>query len=123
MEFAPPDWLKVFAPETPLFELIARGAALYFGILILMRLTLRRSVGELRGMDLIFVILIAEAAAHSMGGYDSIADGIALIIVLIGCNYLVNLLSYYIPFFEQLISAPPVQIIRDGQLLKKNMRR
>ena len=123
MEFLPSDWLGVFAPETPLLELVARGAALYFGVLILMRLTLRRSVGELGGMDLIFIILIAEAAAHSMGDYKSVADGIALIVVLMGCNYLVNFLSYHVPLIERLVSAPPIQVVRDGRLLRRNMRR
>lgn len=123
MEFLPADWLKIFAPETPLLELVARGAVLYFGVLFLMRVMPRRSVGELSGMDLIFVILIAEAAAHSMGDYKSIGDGIALIVVLMGCNYLVNLLSYYVPFVERLVSASPIQIVKDGRLLRRNMRR
>lgn len=123
MEFFPPDWLKIFAPDAPLFELVARGAALYFGFLILMRITLRRSVGELGGMDLIFVILIAEAAAHSMGEYKSVGDGIAFIVILMLCNYLVNLLSYHFPFVERLVSAPPIQIVKDGRLLRRNMRR
>lgn len=123
MEISPSDWLGIFAPETPLLELVARGAALYFGVLFLMRVMPRRSVGELSGMDLVFVILIAEAAAHSMGDYKSIGDGIFLIVILMGCNYLVNLLSYYVPFVERLVSASPMQIIKDGQLLRKNMRR
>ncbi len=67
MESVPSDWSIVFVPGTPLLELLARGVALYFGVLILMRLMLRRSIGELGGMDLIFIILVAEAAAHSMG--------------------------------------------------------
>ena len=51
-------------------------------------------------MDLIFIILIAGAAAHSMGDYKSIADGLALIVILMGCSYLVNFLSYHVPFIE-----------------------
>jgi uncharacterized membrane protein YcaP (DUF421 family) len=122
MELLPTDWLKVFAPETPLLELVVRGAVLYFGVLILMRFMPRRTGGEMATMDLIFVILIAEAAAHSMGDYKSIGDGIALIVILMGCNYLVNLLSYYVPFVERLVSAKPIQIVKDGRLLRKNMR-
>ena len=120
MEFLPPDWLKIFAPETPLLELAVRGAVLNFGILILMRFMPRRTGGEMATMDLIFLILIAEAAAHSMGDYKSIGDGIALIVILMGCNYLVNLLSYYVPFIERLVSASPIQIVKDGRLLRRN---
>lgn len=83
----------------------------------------RRTGGELAMMDLIFVILIAEAAAHAMGDYTSIADGFVLIVTLMGWNYLINLLSFHIPFIERLVSASPIQVVRDGQLLRRNMRR
>ena len=38
-------------------------------------------------------------------------------------NYLFNFLSYHIPLVEKLVSAPPLQIIKNGRLLKRNMRR
>ena len=33
MQLLPPDWSDMFAPETPLLELVVRGTVLYFGIL------------------------------------------------------------------------------------------
>jgi hypothetical protein len=45
MDFSLADWAKVFMPEMPLFELIARAAVLYFGIFLLMRFMPRRSGG------------------------------------------------------------------------------
>lgn len=117
------SWSDVFKPETPVLELIVRGSVLYFGILVLMRLMPRRTGGELAIMDLIFVILIAEAAAHAMGEYSSVADGFILIVTLMGWNFLINLLSFHIPFIERLVSAPPIQVVKDGQLLRRNMRR
>ena len=53
----------------------------------------------------------------------SVADGILLVVTLMGWNYLVNALSYHLPFVEWLVSAPPLQVVRDGQLLRRNMRR
>lgn len=123
MKLFPEDWVSVFAPEAPLFELIARGSALYFGILVLMRVMPRRTGGELATMDLIFVVLIAEAATHSFGDYSSVADGIIVIATLMGWDYFVNALSYRLPFVERLVSAPPLQVVRDGRLLRRNMRR
>nr|WP_269142361.1 YetF domain-containing protein [Sphingomonas sp. IC-11] len=119
----PADWLDVFGPETPLFELLARGSALYFGVLALVRLMPRRTGGELATMDLIFVLLIAEAAAHALGDYSSVADGLVTIATLMAWNYVINLLSFRFPAVERLVSSPPIQIIRDGELLRRNMRR
>lgn len=123
MKINPADWLSVIAPETPLLELLARGTAFYLGLLVLVRLLPRRTGGELAMMDLIFVLLIAEAAAHALGDYTSVADGAIVIITLVAWNWLVNALSYHFPVFEKLTSAPPLEVVRDGRLLRKNMRR
>ncbi|MFA9201895.1 MAG: DUF421 domain-containing protein [Cypionkella sp.] len=74
-------------------------------------------------MDLVFVLLIAEAAAHSLGDYTSIADGVIMIFVLMGWNWAVNRLSYRYPAIERLVSADAIEVIRDGQVLRRNMRR
>jgi uncharacterized membrane protein YcaP (DUF421 family) len=74
-------------------------------------------------MDLIFALLIAEAAAHSLGDYKAVGDGLTLIVFIMGFNYPGNALSYHVPFIERLVSAPPLRIIRDGELLRRNMRR
>ncbi|KAA2211645.1 DUF421 domain-containing protein [Teichococcus oryzae] len=123
MQLVPADWSSIFVPEGALLEHLARGTILYFGILVLMRIMPRRSGGELAAMDLVFVVLIADAAAEGMGGHTSIPDGLLLVVVFMAWNYLINILSYRLPFFEWLVSAPPLQVVRDGKLLRRNMRR
>ena len=123
MELVPENWSRVFAIETPLLELVARGTVMYLAIMVLMRFMPRRLGGELAMMDLIFLLLIAEAAAHAFGNYTSVGDGVVVIAALIGWAYLLNLLSYYVLFIERLVSAPPLQVVRDGRLLRRNMRR
>lgn len=123
MNLLPDDWTQVFALETPLLELIARGTILYLGILLFMRLMPRRTAGELATMDLILLLLIAEAAAHALGEYTSVAEGIAVVATLMAWDYLLNFLSYHVPAIRRLIAAPPLQVVRDGRLLQRNMRR
>lgn len=117
------DFAKVFHIEVSVVELIFRGSILYLGILFLFRVLPRRTGGELAMMDLIFVLLIAEAATHSLGGYSSVTEGFIVIVTLMAWNYLFNFLSYYIPFFEKVVSAPPLTVIKNGKMLKRNMRR
>lgn len=117
------DLKSLFELENSVLELILRGMILYLGILFLMRVLPRRTGGELAMMDLIFIILIAEAAAHSLGDYSSVTEGFIIILTLVGWNYIVNLLSYHVPFIEKLVSAKPLQIVKSGNLLKRNMRR
>lgn len=123
LPFHPPEWADIFQPETPLLELVARGSAIYLGVLVLMRLMPRRAGGELARVDLVFLLLIAEAATHGFGEYTTVADALIVIITLMAWDYLINLLSFRISFVERLVSAPAIEVVRDGRLLRRNMRR
>ena len=117
------DWLSVFLPEKPLIELLARGATMYLALLVFLRVMPRRTAGELATMDLVFVVLIAEAAARAFGDYTAVADGLVVIASMMACNFVLNALSYHSRLAQRLVSAPPLQVIRDGVLLRRNMRR
>lgn len=117
------DIATIFGLETPLLELILRATALYIAILVLVRILPRRTGGELATMDLIFVLLIAEAVASSFGRYKSVTDGIIVVCTLMFWNFLINYASYHSPLIERLVSAPKIQIIKKGRLLRRNMRR
>lgn len=112
----------LFEIENDVWDLLLRGTILYIVILLIMRVLPRRTGGEMAVMDLVFILLITEAAAHSLGDYASITEGLIIIGTIVFWNYLVNVTSYHVPFIENLVSSPPVQIIRNGHLLRKNMR-
>jgi uncharacterized membrane protein YcaP (DUF421 family) len=123
MQFFPDNWHDIFALQTPILELVVRGSVLYFAILLLMRLMPRRVEGDLALMDVLLVVLVAKAAGNAFGGFTSVVDAIILVMVFMVCNYLVNALSYRVPFIERLLAFPPLRIIRNGELLRRNMRR
>lgn len=123
MDLFPDDWATIFALETPLLELVARGTVLYLAILVLMRFMPRRTGGELAIMDLVFVLLIANAAANALGDYSAVPDGLVLVATFMAWNYALNYLSFRFPFIERLTSPQPLQIVRKGKLLRRNMRR
>lgn len=123
MSILPSSWLELFALETPLIALCARGAVLYGVILVLLRVMPRRTGGELATMDLILLLLITEAASHSLGDFTSLGDGAVLITFIMVLNYALNALSYRFKWIERLVSTRPIQIVRDGRLLRRNMRK
>ncbi len=124
MEALQIDWKAIFSPEVPVLELVVRGSIAYLLVVVLMRLSLRRSAGELAMMDLAFVFLIAESLTNAMAVEDqSMVDGLVLVLTIMVWNYLLNSLSYSVPLIERLISPPPLQVVREGRLLTRNMRR
>lgn len=113
----------MFQLETPLLELIARGAFLFILFMVLFRLLPRRTGGELAPMDLVFLLLITEAASHSLGDYSSVADGTVQILTMMALNYLTNQLSFRFPWFERLAEHSPLEIVKDGKVIPRNLRK
>ena len=123
MEWLPDEWTALFAIETPILELVARGAVIYLGIMALLRIMPRRTGGELTTTDLIVILLVAEAATHTFSIYSSVGDALVLIAVLLAIDYAVNALSYHSRWFERAMTPPPLLLVKDGRLLRRNMRR
>jgi uncharacterized membrane protein YcaP (DUF421 family) len=117
-------WNDVIRPDVNLGESILRGTVLYFAVFIIMRSTLRRTAGELSMLDFIFVLLVANAAASSMtGGSLSVANGVVLVLTIVAWNYLLNTATWYFPALERLTSPAPIQLVKDGEMLRRNMRK
>lgn len=117
------DLKELFIIESPILTLILRGTILYLGILFLIRLLPRRTGGQLEVLDLIFILLITEAASHALGDYTSLTEGFIVILTLVAWSFLINVLSYHFVFVEKLVSASPIVIIKNGKMLRRNMRR
>jgi uncharacterized membrane protein YcaP (DUF421 family) len=116
------DWAGLFVPGISPLESIIRGTLVYFVLIALFRILPRRTTGDVGMMDLLLVVLIAEAANSAMASDSmSLIDGVILVITLVGWNYLINKLTFAIPALERLISQPPLPIVRNGRLLRRNM--
>jgi uncharacterized membrane protein YcaP (DUF421 family) len=75
-------------------------------------------------MDLLLMVLIADAAQNAMASeYRSLTEGIVLCGTLIGWNYFFDWLAYRYPKFQRLLEPSPLPVIRDGKMLRRNMQR
>lgn len=112
----------MFELETPFWELVARGAYLFIGFMILFRVLPRRTGGKMGPMDLVFLLLITEAASHSLGEFSSLADGTVQIATFMGLNYLSNRLAYAFPAFRHIVEQSPLPIVKEGEVIPDNLR-
>lgn len=105
-------------------ELAVRGTLMYWFLFLIFRFVLRRDTGSAGISDILFVVLLGDAAQNGMiGSGETIADAAVLIAVLVAWNYLLNYLGYHFRFFEWLTDPPPICLIRNGRLLHRNLRR
>jgi uncharacterized membrane protein YcaP (DUF421 family) len=115
---------STFLLTVPVWEIILRGSIVYWFLFLIFRSILRRSMGNVGVSDFLFVVIIADASQNAMSGdAKSIADGLVLISVLVFWNLLIDWLSFKYSWMRRMVEAPPLVLIRNGVLQKREMRK
>jgi uncharacterized membrane protein YcaP (DUF421 family) len=123
MLFDPVDWSRLFVPTTPLLETVIRGACTYLALFVLLRVVFRRESGTARISMLLLLVLLADAAQNAMAGdYTSITDGLLLVATIMACDHVLEWTVSRVPALQTLIHPRPLLLVRDGRLLRRNMR-
>jgi uncharacterized membrane protein YcaP (DUF421 family) len=117
------DWQRLFVPQTPLLELVLRGSVMYLALFAVLRILVRRHIGSLSLMDLLLIVLIADAAQNAMANeYRSITEGLVLCGTLIAWSCLLEFLAYQSETIARLLEPPPLPVVKNGRLQRRNMR-
>lgn len=118
------DWVGMFGISIHPVELFVRGSAVYWFLFAIFRLVLRRDVGAIGIADVLLLVLIADAAQNAMAGeYTSITEGFILVATIIGWNVLIDALAYRFPAVRRLVQPQELMLVRNGQILHRNLRR
>lgn len=105
-------------------ELFVRGSIIYLGLVLTFRFVLRRDLGSLGMPDVLFIVLVADAAQNAMAGeYRSITDGMVLVGTLVFWNLALDWLAYVSPRLRRYIELPALPLIKDGKWVRRNLKR
>lgn len=116
------DWQRLFVLDTPPWEIFVRGSCIFLALFLMLRV-LKRQAGSVGITDMLVLVLIADAAQNGMAGsYQSITDGLLLVAVIFGWDFLLDWLGYRFKMMGRLLHPPPLLLIKDGKLQHKNMR-
>lgn len=114
----------MFSPSLPWWEFPARAALVYAALLVMVRLSGKRTVGQFTPFDLLVVMLLSESVSNALGGGDdSVAGGLMAAASLIVLNGLVAIASARSRRVERLVEGDAVLIGRDGRLYDEVLRR
>ncbi len=118
------DWPRVFLPDQPMLEIVARGSAMYLALFFLLRFIVKREAGTLAITDVLVIVLIADAAQNGMSGqYNSVADGVLLVLTILGWSYLFDVLAFHFPLWRRILRPARIQLISNGVKLERNLAR
>ncbi|HEX7615078.1 MAG TPA: YetF domain-containing protein [Thermoanaerobaculia bacterium] len=113
----------MFNLAIPWFEFIVRGVVVYVFLVVMLRITGRRQVGQLAPFDLVLLLVLSNAVQNSMnGGDNSLVGGLISASTLIALNYGVGLLTYRNKTLEALIEGRPQLLIHNGQLFEEVLK-
>jgi len=107
----------MFDIDLPWWEFILRGAIVYCALLVLVRISGKRTVGQFTPFDLLVVMLLSESVSNSLsGGDDSITGGLLIAGTLVALNISMAMLSARSSRLAKVIDGECVLIGRDGKV-------
>jgi uncharacterized membrane protein YcaP (DUF421 family) len=104
-------------------ELAIRGTAIYWFLFAIFRFVMRRDVGSIAIADVLLLVIVADASQNAMAGdYETIADGMLLVSVIVAWNYLIDWAAYRFDKVHEILEAPPLLLIYRGRILHRHLR-
>lgn len=114
----------MWIPDIPWWQLIFRSVVVYLFLLIILRITGKRQVGQLAPFDLVLLLVLSNAVQNSMnGGDNSLTGGLLSAATLIAFNYLVGFATFRSKRLEGLIEGRPEVLIHNGKLYEEVLTR
>ncbi|TAM75972.1 DUF421 domain-containing protein [bacterium] len=121
---SPHPWHDILALSGPWWSIPLRTAIVYLVLLIGVRLTGKRQIGQMTLFDLVLLLMISNAVQNAMTGPDtSLTGGIIAAAVLLLANGTVSRLTFYDKRARSLIEGEPTIVVRNGAILERNCRR
>ena len=118
------DWHSMFIPAIGLGEVIIRGSLMYLALFVILRFVGRRQAGAFGPADLLVIVLIADAAQNALGkDYESITEGVVLVLTIVAWEYLLDWLAWRYPSLRPYLVAPALKMIENGAIIGANMRK
>jgi uncharacterized membrane protein YcaP (DUF421 family) len=103
-------------------ESVVRGLVVYFFLLLIFRISGKRTLAENTNFDLVLLLIISETTQQAMVDNDhSVVNGFLLIMTLIGASIGMSLLKQRLPALEKWLDGTPLVIVEDGKVLKDRM--
>lgn len=105
-------------------ESVLRGAAVYVVLLVIVRLSGRRSLSEMTPFDLVLVLIVAETTQQALLGDDfSIVNALILIVTLFAIDIGLSYVKSLSPRTQRWLDGTPTVLISHGNPDARALRR
>ena len=117
-------WHHVWHLPIGIDEKVVRAILIYAFLIVVIRVVGRRELGQFNTLDLVVLLLVANAVQNGIIGNDLSVTGAfigagALFVV----NEVVNRLTFAIPWAEKIFEGEPVYLIKAGMPMHRPLFR
>lgn len=114
----------MFEMSLPWWEFVLRGVIIYCALLVMVRVSGRRTIGQFTPFDLLVVMLLSESVSSALGGGDdSVTGGLILASTVIGLNMTASFLTSRSKAMSELLDGSPVLLGRDGKIFPEVLKK
>jgi uncharacterized membrane protein YcaP (DUF421 family) len=105
-------------------ESIVRAALVYTTLLVIFRLSGKRSLAQITMFDFVLTLIISESIQNALVGDDmSLTNGLLVVITLVTIDIGLSLLKGRSRQLEKVLDSVPIMLIENGQLYKDRMNK
>lgn len=103
-------------------DAILRGLAIYVLLLIIFRISGKRSLAQITTFDFVLLLIVGEATQQGLLGNDfSLTTSFLVIATLLSLDIGLGLLQGRFPSIAPWVEDVPLILIEDGQMIKRRM--
>lgn len=107
-----------------LLEIALRTSVIYILVLVGIRLTGKREVGQMTPFDLTLLLLLANAVQNAMTGPDtSLLGGATAAVMLLVLNFLLADVSGMNRRFRRMVQGSPTLLVHNGRPIENHLAR
>lgn len=103
-------------------SIVFRAAIIYFFVFFILRISGKRTVGEMTTFDLVLLLIISEATQQALlDGDQSMTGGMLAIATLVFVDIAVSLITARFKSVDRIVNSVPAVVLKDGVLLEDRM--
>ncbi|MCF8470758.1 MAG: DUF421 domain-containing protein [Parvibaculum sp.] len=105
-------------------DAILRAVAIYVFLLLIFRLSGRRTLAQITTFDFVLLLIIGEATQQALLGDDfSVTNAFIIIAALVTIDIGLSLLKEHMPRLGKLMDGVPMLLVENGKPLRERMKK
>ncbi|SIT82336.1 DUF421 domain-containing protein [Pontibacter indicus] len=105
-------------------ETVIRGLVLYVLLMLIFRVSGKRTLYDATVFDFVLLLIIAETAEQALVGEDqSMTNSFVLIITLLLADITLSLLKQKFNYFGKVLDGVPIILLDDGKVLHDRLKK